>query len=174
MALDPLGAGHYLLLGVSQMAAGNLDAAERALRTAIDLAPGGGAFHARLARVRLMQGRLDDALAFLAQEPLEYMRLYMTALIEHAAGRPEASDRAMQALLRGYSDTCAFQIAVVHAVRGEIDAAFLWLDRAHAQRDHGLHSVREHFHLRALHADPRWPKFLARMGLADPDVQGTG
>ncbi len=173
MALDPLDAGHYLLLGVSQIAVGHLDEAERAVRTAIDLAPGSGALHARLARVRLMQGRLDDALALLAQEPLEYMRLYMAALIEHAAGRGESSDRALQALLRGYSDTCAFQIAVVYAFRGETDAAFLWLDRAHAQRDHGLHSVRDHFHLGALHADPRWSKFLAQMGLADPDVQGA-
>ena len=74
--------------------------------------------------------------------------------------------RALQALLQGYSDSCAFQVAVVHAFRGEIDAAFEWLDRAYAQRDHGLHSVREPFHLRNLHADARWPAFLARMGLA--------
>jgi TolB-like protein/class 3 adenylate cyclase/Flp pilus assembly protein TadD len=167
VALDPLDASHYLLLGVSQMGAGRLDRAERALRTAIDVAPGTGLVHARLARLRLIQGRHDEALAFLAQEPLEYMRLYMAALIEHAAGRPEAADRALEALLRDFSDTGAFQVAMVHAFRGETDAAFEWLERAYAQRDHGLHSVREHFHLRHLHADPRWPRFLAKMGLAD-------
>jgi len=164
--LDPLGVDHYLFLGTSLIAAERLDAAERALHTAIDLSPATGVLHGRVARLRLMQRRLDEARSALALEPLEYIRLQVTAMIEHAAGRPRESDRALQALLQGYSDSCAFQVAVVHAFRGEIDAAFEWLDRAYAQRDHGLHSVREPFHLRNLHADARWPAFLARMGLA--------
>ena len=165
--LDPLGANSYVLLGMSLMAAQRLDAAERALCTALDLSPAIGGVRGRLARLRLMQGRYDEARVWLADEPNEYMRLYGTALIEHAAHRSQESDRALQTLLDSHADTSGYQIASAHAFRGEIDAAFEWLDRAYAQRDHGLHSIRERYYLQKLHADPRWPVFLEKMGLAD-------
>jgi len=60
----------------------------------------------------------------------------------------------------------AYQVAQVYAMRGEADAAFMWLERAYDQRDAGLTEMKVNPQLRSLHGDPRWVAFL-RMGLED-------
>jgi hypothetical protein len=54
---------------------------------------------------------------------------------------------------------------MVHACRGEIDEAFHALERAGATHDAGLNFARVDPLLARLHADPRWPAFLAKYGL---------
>jgi hypothetical protein len=61
----------------------------------------------------------------------------------------------------------AYQIAEVHAARGEANPAFEWLERAYAQRDSGIAWSKVDPHLRSLRTDPRWEVFLRKMGLAD-------
>jgi hypothetical protein len=53
---------------------------------------------------------------------------------------------------------------MAHAVRGERDEAFGWLDRALEQRDAGLAEAKPDVFLRPLRRDSRWPDFLARIG----------
>ena len=83
-----------------------------------------------------------------------------------ARGRAAESDCALRRLKKN-ADDAAFQIASVHAFRGETDAAFAWLQRACAQRDSGLSFMKLEPHLRSLHSDPRWGAFLKKMGRAD-------
>ena len=52
-------------------------------------------------------------------------------------------------------------------MRGEVDAAFEWLERAYVQRDPGLALIRLDTELRSLHGDPRWGAFLKKMGFPD-------
>ena len=59
----------------------------------------------------------------------------------------------------------AFQIAEIHAFRGEVDEAFEWLDRAYELRDPGLLFMRGTPLLTSLEADPRYSALLERMGL---------
>jgi hypothetical protein len=73
------------------------------------------------------------------------------------------SDAALQELTEKFGDDCAFQIADAHAERGEADAAFEWLDRAYALRDPGC--IAAPARLRKLRHDPRWGRFLQKMGL---------
>lgn len=62
------------------------------------------------------------------------------------------------------ADGAAFQIAEVFAERGNAEAAFEWLERAHAQHDTGLSEIRTSPPLRHLSGDPRWAAFLKKMG----------
>jgi len=82
-------------------------------------------------------------------------------------GRAADSDAALNTLLKQYADSCAYQIAEIHAFRGDIEAAFGWLARAYAQRDHGLHAVLHSVFLNNLRGDSRWRVFLSKLGLAD-------
>jgi len=82
-------------------------------------------------------------------------------------GQRAESERALGELIELRSETGAFQIAEVHAYRGEADAAFVWLDRALAQRNPGISDAKMTMLLCNLHGDPRWRPFLAKMGLAD-------
>jgi len=53
-----------------------------------------------------------------------------------------------------YSDSCAYQIVVILAFRGDIEGAFAWLERAYTQRDHGLQAVLHSVFLNNLRGDP--------------------
>lgn len=58
-------------------------------------------------------------------------------------------------------------IAKVHAVRGEIDQAFEWLDKAFASKDPDLWLFKGHVLLKNLEADPRYKAFLRKMNLPE-------
>ena len=73
----------------------------------------------------------------------------------------------MRDLIAKYAESGAYQIAEVHAARGETDHAFEWLERAYIQRDLGLSQMKTRPLLHSLHGDSRWGAFLHKMGLAD-------
>jgi tetratricopeptide (TPR) repeat protein len=115
----------------------------------------------------MMQGRPEEALTAYRKELLEYGRLLGSALAYYALGQAPDSDAALNALVEKYGDSCAYQIVEIHAFRGDIEGAFAWLERAYAQRDHGLHAVLHSVFLNNLRGDPRWRVFLSKLGLAD-------
>ena len=53
----------------------------------------------------------------------------------------------------------------MYVARGEMDAAFTWLDRAYDQNDGGLMYLVTDPLFTAAHRDPRWNAILAKMGL---------
>jgi hypothetical protein len=71
----------------------------------------------------------------------------------------------LRELTEKHADDSAYQIAEVHGARGEVDAAFGWLERAYTQRDTGLIGMQVQPYLRSLHGDPRWDAFLKKLGL---------
>ena len=73
----------------------------------------------------------------------------------------------MNTLVEQYCDSCAHQIVVILAFRGDIEGAFAWLERAYTQRDHGLHAVLDSVFLNNLSGDPQWRALLSKLGLAD-------
>ena len=101
------------------------------------------------------------------QETDDIWRLTGLPLAFHALGRRRESDAALAALKEKYGDVAAFQIAEVHAYRGEADLAFEWLARAYAQRDGGLVDIKGDRFLRKLSADARYKAFLRKMKLPE-------
>ncbi len=131
----------------------------------VELAPQRIAVRAYLSLTLLAQGRVGEALAEAERESEEAYRLWALAIVHHVAGRGAASDGALRDLVAKYSDDSAFQIAEAHAVRGEADAAFEWLERACTLRDAGIAEAKTSSRLRSLHGDPRWSRFLTGLGL---------
>ena len=86
------------------------------------------------------------------------------ALAPFTRGDAPASDAALQRLIDEYGPAVSFQIAAAHAWRGEVDAAFDWLERAYRERDPGLGESVAYPLLRALHVDPRWPALMRKKG----------
>ena len=82
------------------------------------------------------------------------------------AGRvsgPSFSDAALAELVRKYPLDAAYSIATAYAYRGEVDAAFAWLDRAIENRDSGLTYALAEPYVPPLRSDPRWEAFLRRL-----------
>ncbi|HEU4333112.1 MAG TPA: protein kinase [Candidatus Eisenbacteria bacterium] len=162
---DPLSPAAYQSLAITYHAAGHLREAEEAYRMSLELAPQRVGTRSGLGLVLLAQGRVPEACAIAEEEPEPVFRLLSTSIAHHAAGRRAESDERLRELIGSYAEGGAYQIAEVHAARGEADAAFEWLERAYEQRDGGLVEMKPEPAFRALHADPRWKAFLARMGL---------
>ena len=166
VALDPLSKPAHVVLGDCFMRAGLLDDAIASLQLALDLAPNAGITHYILSCARLLQGRADDALDEAEREAIPYLRLLCITLAQHTRGDAVASNSALRRLIDEGGSAVSFQIAAAHAWRGEVDAAFAWLERAYRERDPGLGESVAYPLLRALHGDPRWPALMRKMGFA--------
>lgn len=162
--MDPLNPEVVGSLGQLYYDTGDLPAAARSLERSLELFELPHAAEL-LALVYLAQGRNDDALAALDREKSAVWRLHGRALVYHALGRRDDADAALAELIAGHERDLALQVAQIHAFRGETDRAFEWLDRAYAQRDQGVSSVKRDRLLKNLRGDPRWAAFLAKVGL---------
>ena len=98
-------------------------------------------------------------------EPHECRRLTTLAMVHHAAGRYEDSERVLREAKEKFGGGNAFEIAVVHAVRGEPDRAFEWLERAYTQKDPVLWEIKTDVTFDSLRGDPRWSALLKKLGL---------
>ncbi|MEP7205790.1 MAG: tetratricopeptide repeat protein [Casimicrobiaceae bacterium] len=167
VGLDPLNVSLNRNLGLYCLAAGALEEADTALHQCLQLSPTGGMTHCWRSLVRLREGRLDDALAEVLLESNVIFRLVGLAAIRFARGEFAAADEALTELARDFGEDSPYQLAEVHAARGENDQAFAWLERTYAQRDPGLSYMRMDPFLGPLHDDPRWNALLTKIGLAD-------
>lgn len=170
---DPLNLGSRLRLGLLQEFRGDFEAALLTYRQLLSLNPQYPGARAYRARVKLLQDKADAALREADEEFDPFWRQYARSLALNAQPETEAASASLQVMIDEYGSTAAFQIAEVLAFGGKADRAFEWLERAWGQRDPGLSSTIGNPFLESLHADPRWPEWLLRIGLR-PDRQDGG
>ena len=164
---DPLGPESYRYLGLILEAVNRDTEAESAFRKALELDPGGAFWHLLIGRSLLLQGKTEAALREMQQEKEELWRLSGLPLAYHALGRRSESDAALAAMKSKYGGEMAYQIAEVHAFRGEADLAFEWLERAYDQRDGGVTEIKGDRLMRGLVGDPRYKAFLRKLKLPE-------
>jgi len=167
VANDPLNANGYLNLGTALWDAGRLNDAQDAIRMALDLNPTVYGAHKLAGDVKLAKGDPVAALAEMNQERDEESRQHGRALVYYALGRRTDTDAALADLESRYATKAAYGIAEIHAVRGELDQAFGWLDRAYQQRDASCPWVKTSPRLKNLWPDPRFKAFLRKMKLPE-------
>jgi serine/threonine protein kinase len=114
---------------------------------------------------RLYLGQFAAALEAMQRETNEDYQLGGLAMVYWALQRRTESDAALNSLTQKFASSDAYRIAEVHAYRGNIDAAFRWLERAYRQHQAGLVGLKTDPLLRNLHADPRFQALLGRMKL---------
>ena len=163
--LDPLNTQTHVMLGLAAYYAGRQEETVVALKKALELDPERQYVHNLLGQVYLAQSHPQDALAEMEREPDLNWRLHGLALAYHGLGRKKESDAALAECVAKYHAGMAFQIAEVHAYRGEANLAFEWLERAYAQRDGGLAWMKGDPLLKSLERDPRYAAFLKKMRL---------
>ncbi len=167
LVLDPLNVEAHITAGLQLTISGRLEEARSAYLAALELSPQHVRLHYWLARLQLLQGHAEVALAEVAKEEHETFRLLGWVLTQHALGQARKSEDALQKLTVKYAKDAAFQIAQAHAYRSEPDPAFEWLARAYRQRDAGMASMKIDVLLKNLHDDPRWHPLLNRVGLGN-------
>jgi len=164
--LDPLYMYAWSDLALLQLKNGDTQAAGQAIAKALEISPENVLALRHLVVKQLLEGRAQAALETAQRLGEEPWRLFGTALALQDLGRTAESRAALDELARKEGHNYAFQIAEVHAYRGETDLAFAWLDRAIEQRDSGLPlDLKGDPLLRKIRGDPRFDGVLARVGL---------
>lgn len=161
---DPLNARAHYNLGVDHFYAGQLDEAIASWREALALSPGFIGASYNIAIAQLLRKEPEAALDSLLSEPEPVWRMIGMPMVYHALGKRAESDAALAAVTASNAGDSAYNIAYVHAMRGETDLAFKWLDRAIENHDTGLSDIAFEPTLASLHGDARWLPLLKKLG----------
>jgi tetratricopeptide (TPR) repeat protein len=165
MSLDPLDADWYLQLGNVQIATGRLREAEATHRKLLQISLTFGEGHYALGLVLLLQGDFQSALGEMQRERFESARDVGLAIVYHALGRRAESDAALARVVQDHGQDDVWEIADAHAYRGELEQAFVWLNRAYSQKDSGLYLMKFDPFFKNLNGDSRYKAFLHKMNL---------
>jgi|ERR1017187_17136 serine/threonine-protein kinase len=116
----------------------------------------------------LAVGQNDDALAEIEKESDAFFRAYALARTYIVLGRRADADAALAVVEKKFSAEQPYNIAGLHALRGDRDQAFSWMERAYQQHDSiiiGMPPITVDPDMKNLHGDPRWEAFLRKMKL---------
>lgn len=171
VALDPVNPRARSFLAFNLAVAGRFAEARAEFPRVVELNPAAPWAHAGLGLAFLIEGKFEEAAVAAQDDAGEWARLLIVACARWGEKRIPESDAALAQLTETFADTAAYQIAEVHAYRGDKDRAFEWLERARRQRDGGLPGMRRDPLLANLKADPRWDVFLRTIGLADDQLK---
>ena len=169
--LDPVNPQARGFLAFNLAATGHVAEAQAEYPRVAELNPAAPWAHAGLGFSYLLEGKFDEAAAAAQNDAAEYAKLLVVATARWGQRRIPEADAALAQLTESFADTAAYQIAEVHAYRGDKDRAFEWLERARRQRDAGLASLRKDPLLSNLREDSRWNTFLRTMGLTDDQLK---
>ena len=164
IASDPLYYGNWTDIGGFLMEAEGPGAAREAYTRAAELNPEGNFAWVNLGMIELIDGRVEAAHAAYARVS-DLWTVFGRALLQHTLGNTGAAQAALDELIRRGAHGAAYQIAEVHAWRGDHDRAFEWLERGFVQRDAGMPYLKFDPLFKPLRGDPRWAALMAKMGL---------
>jgi TolB-like protein/Flp pilus assembly protein TadD len=165
LAADPLNAYWQNWLSVYLTPLGRLDEAERAVRKAIELQPGGTTYYQQLAVIAILRGDAAAAVAAAREEPPGEWADDAVALALQIGSDRAAADAALKAMEEKNADAMPYQIAQIYGLRNDAGQTFAWLDRAWTARDAGIgYLLIDPFILR-FRDDPRFATFCTKIGL---------
>jgi TolB-like protein/predicted Zn-dependent protease len=131
------------------------------------LHPDFGGVNSLVGMAHLHLGQLAEALDAMTKEPEEDRRLAGLAAVYTAMGNRTESDAALKALEQRFAADDAYEIAQIHALRGETDSAFDWLQRSYQRHDSKILSIKTDPLLHNLRADRRFHALLVEMRLPE-------
>lgn len=164
--IDPVLSLGWIQSGRYLAASGQLAEARTALERALTISPDSNFARFHFGITQLLAGDASAALASFQKGGGGYSAAG-AAMAEFTLGDAAASQASLDDAIANYAQASAYQIAEVYAWRGESDKAFEWLDRAYAQNDGGLASIKIDPLLAKVKDDPRYAALLKKLGLVD-------
>jgi len=169
--LDPVNPQARAFLAFNLAATKRFAEARAEFPRVVELNPAAPWAHAGLGLSYLLENKFEEAATAAQADAGDWARLLIVACARWGQKKIPEADAALAQLTKDFAETAAYQIAEVHAYRGDKDKAFEWLDRARRQRDPGLASLRKDPLLTNLQDDTRWNAFLHTMGLGDDQLK---
>jgi TolB-like protein len=162
---SPLDPNMLNTMGAALCAAGRIAECLQVRLTLLQLYPEFGGVNRSIGMTYMYLGRLEEALKSMQAEPDMDLKLSGLSLIYWAMGRHSDSYAALESLTARSGATIPYNIATVHAFRGEVEDAFNWLEKAYRAHDYGMLSLNSDPLLARLRNDPRFHQLLIRMRL---------
>jgi tetratricopeptide (TPR) repeat protein len=163
--VDPLYAFGWVFLATYYNGIGRADLARDAVTRALEIAPEHSYAIRELGYTQVLAGEPGPALAVFQRHPWASVRLAGTAIAQHDLGNASEEQKALDELRERFGSCEAYQIALVHAWRGDRDGAFEWLERSFAQHNVRLRYLKFDPLLRKIRDDPRYTSLLRKMNL---------
>jgi tetratricopeptide (TPR) repeat protein len=148
---------------------GRYEDAFREFRRARELSPARASNALREAECLYFLDHREEALRLLQAQPHSAQREALLAIVQHALGQNADAEVEMARLMRREDPLRAALLAQVYAQRGELDAAFAWIQRARTVQSATAPTPSSRKYpgagidlplLSPLHADPRWQRLL--------------
>jgi len=157
-----------MLSGVFNQARLYDEAIAQAKKT-LELAPNTPHAHQTLAEAYAGQGRYDDGITVLQPvKDIPFMRVQLGYMHGKAGNQREAQkilDEIIERSEKGYFSP--YYIAMIYAGLDDNEKAFALLEKAIESRFPNHHWMATTAYFEHLHADPKWPKLMAKMGVPD-------
>jgi TolB-like protein/tetratricopeptide (TPR) repeat protein len=165
---DPLNTGAYSSMATVYYALGRFQEAEVAIRKVSELTKNQSGLHGEIGILQLYAGGDPAAaLAEINRETDDEFREYALAFSYAFLGRKADADPAFARYQKTYAVDHPYTMAILHAIRGEPDQAFEWIDRAYQQHDDDLENIKASRSLEHLRFDPRYKEILRKMKLPE-------
>jgi TolB-like protein/Flp pilus assembly protein TadD len=164
LLLDPLNPLIHRAAASIEYAARNYAGSIPPARQALALNPPMSRVNAAIGDALLMLGRLEEARAVYAVEPVADFRLTGTAIVEYRLGNEAAARSAMSELVTTLGDRVLYQQAEILAQWGQRGEALARLERARQIGDSGLIYARNDPMLDPLRGDLRFSRLLESIG----------
>ncbi|WP_445382066.1 hypothetical protein [Robiginitalea sp. IMCC43444] len=164
---DPLVYTNYFNLGHAQYRMGHLEKAEAAFKTFELYYPNWEIYHYMIAKIRMSQGRLEEALTEIKKEKHEFFQLYGLNFIYHALGDTEKSDSLFGEFLEKYGEKELANTADLLAFRGQFDQSFDYLNKAYEVKDPVLIEALTYPSFKPMYGDVRWKEFIEKLRLPE-------
>lgn len=165
--LNPLDPFSLQAIGLALCASNRLQECLRYRLRLQQLHPDFGGANSFVGMARLYLGQFPEALDAMEKEPEKELRLAGLALVYTAMGKRAESDAALRALEESFASGNAYEIAQIHAYRGEADAAFEWLQRSYRTHNSKVLLVKTDPLLRSLRGDRRFKTLLVKLSLPE-------
>jgi len=167
ITVDPLQASNYENISWVYLRSGRFAEAEAAARRALQISSTYTGAHRDLGNALLMQGKAEEALVEMQHETFVGWQQVGLVLANQALHRTQAANEGLARLETEHAADMAMGIAEAYAFNGQKDQAFSWLDKAYAQKDIFLWSIKGDPFFKNLEGDPRYKTFLRKMNLPD-------
>jgi TolB-like protein/DNA-binding winged helix-turn-helix (wHTH) protein/Tfp pilus assembly protein PilF len=165
--LDPLNPNVLRALGDAFCASDRLQECLQLSLRLQQLHPELHGVNALVGEAHLLLGQFPEAFDAMQKEPEQDVRLAGLASIYTAMGKRAESDAALKTLEESYASDAAYEIAQIHAFRGEADAGFAWLQRSFRMHNSKILFIKTDPLLRNLHRDRRFQTLLTNLHLPE-------
>jgi TolB-like protein len=165
--LNPLDPVSLKAIGVALCASQRLPECLQYRLRLQQLHPDFGGVNSFVGVARLYLGQLPEALGAMENEPEQDLRLAGLAMVYMAMGKRTESDAALRTLEERFASEDTYEIAQIHAFRGETDVALEWLQRSYQMHNSKILFIKTDPLLRNLHGDRRFQNLLVKLKLPE-------